>query len=144
MTALDRFDADYIEQGGRALLARNLGIAGLSERVELQTGDLTDLPFAGGLFDGAVSAHAMDHLGRGKEQGLREIHRVLKPGGRFLMVVWVPGWAMFAVASLLSLGLTTKAAWRAMFKRVGFELHQEGSFNGHWFAVLEKPVRRTD
>jgi SAM-dependent methyltransferase len=138
--ALDRFDADYIEQGGRELLTRNLGLAGLADRVTAQAGDLTALPFPDGSFDGAVSAHAIDHLGAAKAQGLSEMHRVLKPGGRFLLIVWVPGWAMFAVANVLAFSLTRPSSWRAMAQRAGFALHQEGSFNGHWFAVLERPL----
>lgn len=139
VAAFDRFDADYIEQGGRALLARNLQLTGLSERVQIQAGDLTALPFADATFDGAVSAHAMDHLGKGMQQGLRETWRVLKPGRRFVLTVWVPGWPMFAVANVLSFMLTGKSAWREMARRAGFELQQEGSFNGHWFMVLAKP-----
>jgi SAM-dependent methyltransferase len=138
--ALDRFNADYIAQGGRPLLEHNLRLSGLSGRVTPQVGDLTALPFADGHFDGAVSAHAIDHLGRAKAQGLKEMCRVLKPGGRFLLIVWVPGWTMFAVANVLSLGLTRPSAWRRMAGQAGFHLHQEGHFNGHWFAVLKKPA----
>lgn len=141
-SALDRFDADYIEQGGRPLLERNLALAGLSDRVTPQAGDLTALPFADGHFDGAVSAHAMDHLGAGKALGLEEMCRVLKPGGRFLLIVWVPGWTMFAVANVLSFGLARPSVWRVMARQAGFHLLQEGHFNGHWFAVLEKPAMR--
>lgn len=140
IVALDRFDADYIEQGGRALLERNLAHAGVADRVQIQPGDLTALPFANESFDAAASAHAMDHLGPFKEQGLREMWRVLKPGGRFLLVVWVPSWAMFAVANVLSFSLTRQASWRAMADGVGFVRVQEGSLNGHWYMLLGKPA----
>lgn len=140
IVALDRFDADYIEGGGRVLLDRNLRLAGVAERVRLQQGDLTALPFDSASFDAAVSAHAIDHLGRAKETGLREIERVLKPGGRFLLVVWVPGWTMFAVANLLSFTLTTRGAWQTMARRIGFEILDSGTFNGHCFLLLGKPA----
>lgn len=138
--ALDRFDADYIDGGGRALLEHNLRLAGLEDRVSIVEGDLTQLPFPDGTFDSAVSAHALDHLGRQKEQGLREMKRVLKPGGRFLLVVWVPGWTMFAVANILSFSLTAKAVWRRMAGNVGLETLDEGSFNGVWYLLLGKPA----
>lgn len=136
--ALDRFDANYITGGGRALLEQNLDLANLSERVEIKEGDLTQLPFRDNSFDGCVSAHAIDHLGREKDQGLREVFRVLKTDARFLLIVWVPGWVMFSVANILSLLLTSKASWRQMALRVGFAIQDEGSFNGVWFLLLKK------
>jgi SAM-dependent methyltransferase len=140
IVALDRFDSDYIEGGGRALLERNLRLAALDERVEIRQGDLTHLPFPDRTFDSAVSAHAIDHLGPQIVQGLREMLRVLKPGGRFLLVVWVPGWAMFAIASVLSFFLTGKREWKHLANQAGFQMRDQGHFNGFWFMLLEKPM----
>ena len=140
LVAFDRFDSDYIEGGGRALLEKNLRLGGLADRVRIQHGDLTALPFENASFDAAVSAHAIDHLGGAKEAGLREMWRVLKPGGRFLLVVWAPGWTMFAVANLMSFALTTGADWRVMARLIGFEIIDEGTFNGHCFLLLGKPA----
>lgn len=138
IVALDRFDSDYIENGGRLLLERNLQLAGLAARVRIESGDLTALPFEDQSFDAMVSAHAIDHLGPQKELGLREGLRVLKPGGRLLLIVWVPGWTMFSVANVLSFSLSPKSAWRRMATNAGFALSDEGSFNGIWFALLKK------
>jgi SAM-dependent methyltransferase len=138
VVALDRFDASYIEGGGRRLLEANLRRAGISERVRIECGDLTSLPLADSSFDAAVSAHAIDHLGAAKERGLREIARVLKPGGRFLLIVWVPGWSMFSVANVLSFTLSPKSAWRRMAANAGLDVSDEGIFNGNWFALLRK------
>ena len=139
VVALDRFDAYYIDGGGRALLERNLRIAGLAERVQVEQGDLTALPFPDASFDAAVSAHVIDHLKQQKRTGLAEIRRVLKPGGRFLMVVWVPGWATFSLANVFCFLLTSKAGWRRLAGDGGFTIRDEGTFNGMWFAVLERP-----
>lgn len=139
IVALDRFDSDYIAGGGLFLLERNLRQAGLTERVRIEHGDLTALPFADQTFDAVVSAHAVDHLGRSTEKGLREILRVLKPGARFLLVVWVPGWTMFSIANVLSFSLAPKRTWRKMVATSGFVMSDEGMFNGNWFAVLRKP-----
>ena len=140
IVAADRFDADYIEDGGRALIERNLRIASLTDRVSIETADLTALPFGEGSFDGAVSTNVFDHLGRSKEQGLREVFRVLKPGGRFLLAVWTPGWPMFAVANVLSFFLTSKEGWRRMARAAGFEVIDQGICNYAWFVLLEKPA----
>jgi hypothetical protein len=67
------------------------------------------------------------------------MHRVLKPGRRFLLIVWVPGWTMFAVANVLSLLLASRRSWRRIATDVGFAIADEGTFNGNWFAVLRKP-----
>jgi SAM-dependent methyltransferase len=139
IVALDRFDSGYIAGGGRDLLENNLRLAGLTDRVEIHHGDITDLPFGGATFDSAVSTHAMDHLGRQTERALREVLRVLKPGGRFLIVVWTPGWAMFSTANVLSFFLTTRAGWRRMAETGGFVVRNEGMFNGFAFLLLEKP-----
>jgi len=139
IVALDRFDAYYIDGGGLAALERNLRIAGLTERVQIEKGDLTELPFPDVHFDAAVSAHVIDHLKQHKKTGLAEIRRVLKPGGRFLMVVWVPGWATFSLANVFCFMLTSKAGWRKLAAEVGFSIKDEGTFNGMWFAVLERP-----
>ena len=64
--------------------------------------------------------------------------RVLKPGAHFLLVVWVPGWMMFAVANVLSFFLRGRAEWRALARGVGFELLREGDFNGYWYLLLKK------
>ena len=112
VVAVNRFDADYIDGGGRALIERNLAAAGLMERVEVRAADLTRLPFPDATFDAAVSTNVFDHLGADKLRALAEICRTLKPGGRFLIAVWTPSWPMFAVASVFSLFLTPRAEWR--------------------------------
>jgi SAM-dependent methyltransferase len=139
IVALDRFDSDYIEGGGRQLLERNLRLAGLTSRVEIAHGDLTALSFPDATFDATISAHAIDHLGELAPTALGEMRRVLKPGGRFLLIVWVPGWTMFAVANVLSFGLATRGSWLRMATDAGFVIADEGRFNGTWFAVLRKP-----
>ena len=139
IVALDRFDAYYIQGGGRTFIERNLRIAGISDRVEIKQGDITGLPFPDEHFDSAVSAHVIDHLKEHKKTGLAEIRRVLKPGGRFLMVVWVPGWTTFSLANVFCFLLTSVSGWRKLFAEVGFAIRDEGTFNGMWFAVLERP-----
>ncbi len=140
LVAVARFDADYIDNGGRELIARNMEAAGLSARVRIETADLTRLPFGAECFDGAVSTNVFDHLGKDKLPALREVFRVLKPGARFLLAVWVPGWPMFAVANIFSLFLTSRGAWRNMARQAGYAIADEGVFNYAWFVLLEKPA----
>lgn len=58
-----------------------------TENVSLALGDAGRLPFSDGAFDTVTCAHAFYELrGEGKSAGLREIVRVLRPEGRFLMM----------------------------------------------------------
>ena len=64
--------------------ARALDVAG---RVELVDGDMRAMPFADGEFDAVLSSLAVHNVyeGEGREQALREIARVTRPGGRVLL-----------------------------------------------------------
>jgi SAM-dependent methyltransferase len=138
VTCLDRFDAGYIRGGGRELLLRNLELAGLKERVAVVEGDICTMPFADAVFDAAVSAHAIDHLGENAETGLRQVNRVLKPGGRFLMIVAAREWRTFGLSALFGLFATSKQEWREDLRRLGFVLIDEGIFNHAWYVLVEK------
>lgn len=63
--------------------------AGLADRVDVQLGDGQRLPLEGGAYDAAFSMFGLmffpDRLA-----GLREMRRVLRPGGRAIISSWVP------------------------------------------------------
>lgn len=77
------------DQSGNALAAtqRNALAEGVSEKVELHTGDMRKLPFADGEFDVIVSSLAIHNVpdAAGRAQAVKEIARVLKPGGRVML-----------------------------------------------------------
>jgi SAM-dependent methyltransferase len=140
IVALDRFDASYIENGGKTLLEANLKTANITERVQIVQGDVTNLKFDNDTFDTLVSSYMMDHLGEKKMPALQEFNRVLKPGGKFLLVVIVRNYATFAIASFLSLvAMGTKESWRELFRQTNFRLLEEGDINGGAYFLLEKP-----
>jgi ubiquinone/menaquinone biosynthesis C-methylase UbiE len=56
-----------------------------SERVSFSVADMTRLPYPSASFDAAVCGWALEHLADPKP-GLREFARVLKPGGKFLLM----------------------------------------------------------
>jgi ubiquinone/menaquinone biosynthesis C-methylase UbiE len=67
-----------------ALARRNAEEYGLADRVEYLPGDAHRLPFGDGSFD-AVFSNGSLHEWAHPEEVFAEIHRVLKPGGRFFV-----------------------------------------------------------
>ncbi|MFB4276346.1 class I SAM-dependent methyltransferase [Nonomuraea sp. MTCD27] len=65
----------------------NAEAEGVSERVELVTGDMRELPFGDDAFDVVVSSQAIHGIpgAEGRERAVREAHRVLRPGGLMLI-----------------------------------------------------------
>ena len=68
----------------RAATLGNAEAEGVSERVEVKDGDMRSLPFADGSIDAVVSSLAIHNLKGSvdRDTAVREIVRVLKPGGR--------------------------------------------------------------
>ena len=140
ITGLDNFSARYIRDHGEERLLRNLRIAGVDDRFTLQRGDMLDLPFGDGTFDGAVSSYALDHLGKEIPQALSEVRRVLKPDGQLLLMVILPDLAMnIAYPGLVGLAFPTRRRWRAMLREAGLEVVEERAApGGGWFLATAR------
>jgi SAM-dependent methyltransferase len=140
----DSFEHHFGQEGSpEERLLRNLCVAGVEGRVTIQRGDMLGLPFDAAAFDAIVSAYAIDHLGRtGATTALAEAHRVLKPGGDFLMMVVANDrWTKLAFGPLLSHGGTSGAAWwRERASAAGFEVIEEGTRPATLFILLRKPA----
>ena len=65
--------------------SRNLASLGLGERVEFRKGDSSHLPFENDSLDNVVSTFSLHHWAD-PASAFREITRVLKPGGQFLLM----------------------------------------------------------
>lgn len=79
-----------VDQSGNSVEAtqRNAIAEGVADRVELHTGDMTELPLEDNRFDLVLSSLAIHNIsGRaGREKAISEAVRVLRPGGRLLIV----------------------------------------------------------
>jgi arsenite methyltransferase len=65
----------------------NAKAEGVEERIELVTGDMCEMPFEDVSFDVVVSSLAIHNVpsAEGRDKAVREIARVLRPGGRALL-----------------------------------------------------------
>lgn len=67
---------------------RNAELEGVRDRIEVQTANMVSLPFPDKMFDLVLSSLAIHNIADKEErnQALREILRVLKRGGRFVLI----------------------------------------------------------
>ena len=82
----DRWTRDQSGNSPEGTLA-NAAAAGVADRVEVRTADLTALPFPDGSFDVVTSAMAIHniHTAELRYRALDEAMRVLRPGGQLLI-----------------------------------------------------------
>lgn len=86
-TGVDLWRTQDQSGNGESTTRANAEAEGVSERVELVTGDMRDLPFGDDAFDVIVSSLAVHNIpdAEGRARALREAHRVLRPGGLMLI-----------------------------------------------------------
>jgi SAM-dependent methyltransferase len=137
IVALDLFESGE-DIASRKLLEENLEIAGITDRVRIVKGDVKNLEFEDNTFDTAISVLLVNNLGKAKLNGLKELFRVLKPGGKILIIVPTFSLQTFAVMSGFSLILTSSNKWRSLFEQAGFSLLDEGIINFGKFFLLQK------
>jgi SAM-dependent methyltransferase len=80
-----------------------------------------------------------DHLGENKLLALNEMWRVLKPGGRFMLVMMVRGYSSFALGNIFSLAFESRKGWKRLFSQSRFSLIDEGNINFGAYFLIEKP-----
>lgn len=104
------------------------------QEVDFQTGVIEALPFADGTFDVVLSSLMFHHLPTDlKQRGLAEIYRVLKPGGRLLVVDMTRPTTLMQRLSMMVLvhrGLTGDVHdLLPIMEKIGFVGNQAGSLS---------------
>ncbi len=86
-TGLDIWNVQDLSGNARTATLGNAEACGVSEQIELVDGDMRTMPFEDRRFDVIVSSLAIHNVysADDRAQSLREIARVLKPGGRALL-----------------------------------------------------------
>ena len=74
-----------ISEGMMALVMQKAAREGVHDRIRLKVADGEDLPFGEGSFHRVTCAFGIRNFEH-KEQGLREFYRVLKPGGKAVIL----------------------------------------------------------
>ncbi len=80
---VDLWSKDDLSENGPEGTRENAALEGVADRVEVRDGDARQLPFADDTFDVIVSRAVLHNIydAAERQQALREIARVLRPGG---------------------------------------------------------------
>jgi arsenite methyltransferase len=127
------------DQSGNAADAtrRNALAEGVTDRVELQTGDMAALPFEAASFDVVVSNVAIHNIKAqaGRVRAIEEAVRVLRPGGRLLVAdIWSTG---LYRARLAKLGMSDVGR-----RGLGWRMWWSGPWLPTRLVTATKPVGR--
>ncbi len=141
IVSLDNFSADYIKGNGPDLVMSNARIAGISDRVQVLKSDMRQIQAGDAEFDAAVSTYAIDHLGRADvARTLKEVNRVLKPGGEFLLAVITPDIYMKVTYGPFPThaGFGGPGRWIQFLDSAGFQIAEQGRTPGSLYFVARK------
>jgi SAM-dependent methyltransferase len=118
--------AESVERVQTRLMLREL------PHEELRQGSVLDLPFADDSFD-MVFSHGVLHHVPEIRQAQAEIHRVLRPGGELVIMVY----ARWSLNYLVSIGLIRRAALLAAFPLAQAGILKRGPAQGTLAAHLD-------
>jgi SAM-dependent methyltransferase len=86
-TGIDVWSTEDLSGNSAEACKENAKIEGVNDRVRIETGDARRMVYPAGNYDVVVSTLALHNLpsGEDREQAIKEIWRVLKPGGKLLI-----------------------------------------------------------
>jgi ubiquinone/menaquinone biosynthesis C-methylase UbiE len=111
-----------IDPGEQQIARARAKAARRKEHIEFQTGVIEQLPFPDQTFDAVLSSLMMHHLPTPlKRQGLAEIARVLKSGGRLVIADFTPRQGRTGRAARFHAGGSSVDDLAALVRDAGFE-----------------------
>ena len=96
------------------------GVGSDNGRLEFRTADVAKLPRPPRGFDYVVSSQAV-HCMKNQPRCLRAIHRLLKPGGRFLSLDFLVGLEGFLAHGFHCFLAVSREAWEQILPSIGFD-----------------------
>ncbi len=102
---------------------RNAEIEGVSDRVEFKYGNILEIPFPDNTFEIVTAGSVLHevHEEEDKVKALKEIIRVLKPGGKFITVELLRNAKMYAAMLFFAFVWKTKRHWVDLLENAGFK-----------------------
>jgi len=102
---------------------RNAKIEGVSEKTEFKHGNLLKLEFLDNTFDTITSSSVLHdvHGDKNKEEAMKEIFRVLKPGGKFIAFEMYRDVRMHLAFLLFSFVFKPKHYWTELLNKFDFK-----------------------
>ncbi len=87
MTGVDIWSKKDQSGNAREVTLRNASLEGVGDRVQIETGDMRELPYPDAAFDLVVSSLAIHNIrsNADRKRAIVEGFRVLKPGGRMVI-----------------------------------------------------------
>ena len=136
---------DTVLASARALIARE----GLAARIGLAKVAPGPLPLPPATFDVVLSKDSIVHIAD-KHALMREVSRVLKPGGRFIASDWLishdgepsPQMAAYIAAEGLNFGMASPARYEDAMRSAGFKDVSTTSRNAWYRAAAQQELQR--
>lgn len=126
---------------------KNAQAEGVADRVDFKYGNALKIPFEGNAFDLVTMGSVLHelHSDEDKEKALREVYRVLKPGGKFATVEILRNKKLALSVLIFALVWKPKEYWAKLIEKSGFRNLNTRSFKSLinlGLFVGEKPISR--
>lgn len=141
VTGIDIWDTTEIPGNSPEAAYRNAEIEGVLDRVEFSSGNVLNLEFDENSFDLVTSSSVLNNLSgdEKKLKALKEIYRVLKPGGTFFLLEPLRDLrGLFTFTPLAVWRLLPKDKWIELLEKAGFA-NLAYQYKGLGYFIVEKP-----
>ena len=122
---------------------RNAQLEGVQEKTEFRTADVRELPLTDNSCDLVAASSVINNL-KGETdrlKALREIYRVLRPGGRFLLLEpLLDLQALLLYTPLAGFAFCSKKVWLDILTKTAFVNLKTAFHQGMGLFLMEKPV----